>query len=384
MLEEYIYRGSEKLRCGYTTGSCSAGAAKAAAAMLFSGEKIEQVSLMTPKGVALILSIEDIKIEKDRVSCAVKKDSGDDADITNGILVYATVIRREDMRDISISGGEGIGRVTKAGLDQPVGEAAINSVPRRMIREALEEEREQAGYEAGLEVVISIPEGEAIAKKTFNPRLGIAGGLSILGTTGIVEPMSEQALMETIRTEWKVQVAAGRQYILMTPGNYGLEFIKNNMGLHLEGALKCSNFIGETLDLAYEYPVKGVLLVGHIGKLVKLGAGIMQTHSRYADGRMETLCSAALLAGADELLCRRILDCITTDSAIALLQEAGMRKVVMETLMDKIMYHVRHRVPNNLQTGIVLFSNQFGILGKSEAVEELVQNIKKEQPLVCT
>ncbi|MGN1171449.1 MAG: cobalt-precorrin-5B (C(1))-methyltransferase CbiD, partial [Lachnospiraceae bacterium] len=188
-MEQFVYKDKKKLRCGYTTGSCAAAAAKAAAIMLFIGEKIDSVDLLTPGGVSLRLNVEETERNSDSVSCAVRKDAGDDADITDGILIYATV-QRQEKQGIEIDGGEGIGRVTRPGLEQSPGSAAINSVPRRMIRDALSEVCDTFGYEGGLKAVIWAPEGTELAKKTFNPNLGVEGGISILGTSGIVEPMS--------------------------------------------------------------------------------------------------------------------------------------------------------------------------------------------------
>ena len=202
-MKEFVMRDGKKLRLGYTTGSCAAAAAKAAAWMLLSGSKKETIRLLTPKGMELALAVENIHLSPDCVRCAIRKDSGDDPDITRDTLIYAEV-RKTETVGIVIDGGQGIGRVTKPGLDQPVGAAAINSVPRRMIQENVEEVCGLFGYTGGLYVMISAPDGETLAKKTFNPRLGIEGGISILGTTGIVEPMSEQALVDAIQQAYGV------------------------------------------------------------------------------------------------------------------------------------------------------------------------------------
>ena len=268
-MEEFIVKDGKKLRLGYTTGSCAAAASKAAAFMLLTGRRKEKIGLITPKGIGLDIDIKDIRIEEDRVSCSVEKDSGDDPDITRGSLVTATVSRIPE-KEIIIDGGKGVGRVTKPGLDQPVGAAAINSVPRQMIRENLEEVCRHTDYEGGLSVVISVDNGEELAKKTFNPRLGIIGGISILGTTGIVEPMSEQALVDTIRVELRQRKESGYEHVLLTPGNYGSDYIK--MGLNIDPAIAVmtSNFIGDSIDFCKELGFKSALLVGHIGKLVKI------------------------------------------------------------------------------------------------------------------
>ena len=278
-------RDGKKLRLGYTTGSCAAAAAKAAAWMLLSGRRKETIRLLTPKGMELTLAVEDIHLSPSSVRCAIRKDSGDDPDITRGTLIYAEV-RKTEIAGIVIDGGQGVGRVTKPGLDQPVGAAAINSVPRRMIRENVEEVCGLLGYTGGLLVVISVPEGETLAKKTFNPRLGIEGGISILGTTGIVEPMSEQALVDTIHVELRQRRESGADYVLLAPGNYGADYIKGTMGIDPATAVMTSNFIGDALEMCRELGFRGALLIGHIGKLVKLAGGMWNTHSRYGDCRI--------------------------------------------------------------------------------------------------
>ena len=227
MLDEYIYHGKEKLRCGYTTGSCAAAASKAAAEMLLTGESVHETQLMTPKGIELHLSTENAEISEACASCAVRKDSGDDPDITNGILVYAKA--EKIPFGIEIDGGKGIGRVTKAGLDQPVGNAAINSVPRKMISAAITEICEKYDYHGGIRITISVPDGEQIAFKTYNPRMGIEGGISIIGTSGIVEPMSSRALIDTIKVEERMRRSEGRKNLLLTIGNYSQNFLAENM-----------------------------------------------------------------------------------------------------------------------------------------------------------
>ena len=211
--------GGKMLRCGYTTGSCAAAAAKAAAAALLTGVFPDAVEIRTPKGPLLTLDVRDPSVSDSGCRCAIQKDSGDDPDITNGVLVYATVAKTE--AGITIDGGEGVGRVTRPGLDQPPGAAAINSVPRQMIRDAVSGVAEGAGYAGGLSVVIDIPDGRRLAQKTFNPHLGIEGGISVLGTSGIVEPMSDEALAESIRVEIRVLAEKQKDAILITLGNYG-------------------------------------------------------------------------------------------------------------------------------------------------------------------
>ena len=380
-MEQFVYKNHKKLRYGYTTGSCAAAASKAAAAMLLSGKEISYVELHTPKGIDLRLEVLDISREDNAVSCAIQKDGGDDPDVTNGILIYAKVIREPaDEVQIIIDGGIGVGRVTKPGLEQPVGAAAINKVPRQMIRENLEAVCEQYHYHGKLSVVISIPSGVELAAKTFNPRLGIVGGISVLGTSGIVEPMSEQALIDTIRVEMRQKLANGMEYLLVVPGNYGIDFLDQyGHGLQLEDAVKCSNFVGEALDAAVEFGAKGVLLVGHIGKFVKLAGGIMNTHSHNADARMELLTVHAALLGAPVELLQKMMECVTTDDALKYLKEADLMEPVMERIMEKMEFYVNQRAQHQLELGVITFSNVFGILGQTKNVPDLVKKIGRDK-----
>lgn len=376
MQEEYIYCGSKKLRCGYTTGSCAAAAAKAAAEMLITGDAVVRTELLTPKGIMLYPDIVDGEIGSDRASCAVKKDSGDDPDVTDGILVYAEA--EKIPFGIEIDGGEGIGRVTKAGLDQPVGAAAINSVPRKMISSAVMEICEKYDYRGGVKITVSVPGGTELAKKTYNPRMGIEGGISILGTSGIVEPMSSAALIATIRTEMKMRRAEGIKNLLLTIGNYSEGFLAREMPDVLDKSVKCSNYIGEAIDAAIECGFESVLIIGHIGKLVKLGAGIMNTHSAQADGRMEVFVTCGLLAGADTETLKKLPYCIAADAALAILDECGMMHKTADILMERAQYYLDAKVKGAVKIGAVMFSDKYGIIGKTSAVQELINKIVEE------
>lgn len=376
MLNEYIYRGGEKLRCGYTTGSCAAAAAKAATQMLLTRNAVKTVMLITPKGIMLELDIVNTAIAEDYVVCAVKKDSGDDPDITNGVFVYAKAERIDS--GVEISGGEGIGRVTKKGLDQPVGEAAINSVPRKMITQTVEEICEQYDYRGGIKITVFIPGGEELAKKTYNPRMGVVGGLSVIGTSGIVEPMSNAALTETIRTEERMRAAEGTKSLLLTIGNYSESFLEKEMPSILEKSVKCSNFVGDALEMSLEFGFERVLIVGHIGKLVKLGAGIMNTHSAQADGRMDVLVTCGVIAGVNVEILRQLPDCVTVDAALEILDADGSMQKVLEVLMKRVKYYLDAKVKGAVVIGAVLFSNKYGILGKTDGADEIIEKIAEE------
>ncbi len=371
MLERYRLVDGKNLRCGYTTGSCAAAAALGAAEMLLTGRDVKTVDLTLSEEITLNLLLENTVRNEEWVRCAVRKDAGDDKDITNGILVYAVVSRIE--KGIVIDGGTGVGRVTKKGMDQPVGAAAINSTPRKMIEENLFNLCRRLHYEGGLKVLIEVPDGALIAAKTFNPRLGIEGGISILGTSGIVEPMSEQALIDTISVEINMKKAEGKRYLLVTPGNYGMDYVKGNTTLCEKHAVKCSNYIGETLDIAVAAGFEKVLLIGHIGKLVKLGAGIMNTHSRCADGRMETLAVCGMEAGLDREILLKVLACNTTDEAVELFTEHKCLEPVMDKLMSRIEKHMSLRVRGETEVAAVVFSNRYGLLGMTEKAAEMME-----------
>lgn len=378
--EHFALKEGKKLRYGYTTGTCAAAAAKAAAAMLLRPERgeIEAVPLMTPKGIGLRLWLEDIRREADQVSCAVRKDGGDDPDVTDGLLIYAAVRRRTEP-GILVDGGPGVGRVTRPGLQQPVGEAAINATPRRMILEAVEEACREAGYEGGLEVTISVPRGEEIARRTFNPRLGIQGGISILGTSGIVVPMSEEALIASIRLEMSMLVQNGGRYLVITPGNYGEIFSKEQQLVDLTYSMKCSNYVGATIDMAEELGVRGILFLAHIGKFIKVAGGIMDTHSRSADCRAELLAANALRAGVEPDRVRQILDTVTTEEALGILDEAGEIPRVMDQVLPRVAQSLERRSGGRVETGAILFSNVYGTLGETERVRDLIEKIDAQK-----
>ena len=370
----YIYHNNRRLRCGHTTGTCAAAASKAAAHMLLTNETLERVTILTPKGILLELDVEDVTMGDTYVSCAVRKDGGDDIDATNSTLVYSTV--RMIDSGIAIDGGTGVGRVTRKGLDQPVGNAAINRVPRSMIREALIDISDTYGYEGGFDVVISIPEGEGIAKRTFNPRLGIVDGISVLGTSGIVEPMSETALIDTIKVEMRVRKESGDGTILVVPGNYGKDFAEEYPGMDADRAVKCSNFVGEMLDYACELGLD-VVLVSNLGKLVKVAGGIMNTHSRNADSRMEILAANSAIAGASIETVKGIMGCISTDDALELIDSEGLIDKVSELLLEKVQFHMNHRTGGRIRTSAVMFSSVYGLLGKTKDADEMLKEIDR-------
>lgn len=373
------------MRYGFTTGSCAAAASKAAVYMLLTGKEKQDITIETPKGITFHAQIVDIKRAEKWVSCAVIKDGGDDPDVTTGAHIVARVsiddiTKQTDDCEIKIDGGAGVGRVTKPGLDQPVGNAAINHVPRQMIEEEVRQVCEICDFKGKIDILISVPEGEEIAKNTFNPHLGVVSGISILGTSGIVEPMSSQALLDTIEVEIRQKRAMGYKVLAVSPGNYGLDFMKNTYGYDLELSVKCSNFIGATIDMARDMGFEKMLLTGHIGKLVKVAGGMMNTHSKEGDCRLELMSCAALVSGADNATLLRILDCVTTEEAIAQIKKAAggeeLFRKTMDYLIEKIYFYLNKRATGKLNVECIMYSNDYGELARSRQALEYLEQLR--------
>lgn len=444
---------------GFTTGTCAAAASLAATRMLLTKKIVPYVTLTTPKGLKVFIEIEDAEFSENYAKCSVKKYSGTDPDVTNGVNIFASVrkiecgderggnerggsekskivtdFQRKDFPEehllsegqvaglqgktsgcegfyITIKGGEGVGRVTLPGLDQKVGEAAINSVPRKMILDGVKAELENQSLPddfQGLEVTISVPEGEKIAKQTFNPKLGIVGGISILGTSGIVEPMSEQALLDTIKLEINVRKSQGFRILPVVPGNYGADFLQSEFAFSVETAVHSSNFVYDTLQMARKAGFKKMLFCGHLGKLIKVAGGIKNTHSKYGDGRMEIIAKVAesLFEKGDfpdkiefcgrfggkipaeetfSSIKNELLACISTEQAVKVLDSIDEKHEVRQ----KIMAEVARRIQKNMlewaggevETEVLVFTKETGLLGQTQAAGKFIDEIKNAAPL---
>lgn len=312
-----------ELREGYTTGSCAAACAHAAARFLAIGEKLCAVELTLPGGGTRTIEVSFSSCGENWAEFAAIKDAGDDPDATNGMRVLTKLaIHRESEGEISFFAGEGVGTVTKNGLKIPPGQPAINPIPRSMI------EREARLYlgKCAIDATVSIPGGKEVAARTFNPRLGIEGGLSVLGTTGIVRPMSSQAIIDTTRAELDVKKAAGYDDIILVFGAMGEEALIKR-GYDADKMVQMSNFVGEALDYTAKLGFKCILLAGHAGKLIKLSAGIFNTHSAIADARAEIVCAQAAMLGAPQELILELYACPTTDAMAAALERSGYSHV---------------------------------------------------------
>ncbi|MDO4268192.1 MAG: cobalt-precorrin-5B (C(1))-methyltransferase CbiD [Eubacteriales bacterium] len=386
---------SQRLRTGYTTGTCAAAAAKAAAAFVLSGTVPETVSLQLPSGQLCEFPVQQA-FQEGGIWFAVKKDAGDDPDVTHGVLVYGQVKKisgagegytYSEYPKLYLTGGAGIGLVTRPGLSCPVGYPAINPGPRAMIGAAVDQVCRDFGYEGGLQIRIAIPEGAALAEKTFNPRLGIEGGISVLGTTGIVKPMSEEAIRETIRLEIHMRIAAGGRILLMTPGNYGEEFCRKRLLVPVGQAVTCSNFVRDSVEMAIQEGMRQLLFISHLGKLVKVAAGMENTHSRYGDGRMEMMVrlleeaageGGAPGAGSGQLR-KLVAGSNTTDEAAAHIRDSGLAGQVLDLAALHAKQVMERWAKGRLQTEVITFSPSCERPGLTEGAGRLLKQWKLEQ-----
>lgn len=497
-MNEFVFKNQKKLRCGLTTGTCAAACAQAAMLRLLTGQVRSEVTVRLPESrkrvqvdVAAAKLHEEIadnranrgtqqdsngrsplqqagsaesdtRSSEQRVTLAVyptadggfatRKDAGDDPDVTNGteIRAYIQVCERVPSRTfmstdgrLYLTGGEGVGRVTKPGLEQAVGQSAINRVPRQMIFDAVQQVLDAFEEDACTTrylITISVPAGAELAQRTFNPMLGIEGGISILGTTGIVEPMSEAAIVATIETsirqvlamedaavsetetlrkedvsaaqkaetseEWTVadeavgqlqpSAAHGKQTdstdsgrkedgdigrsarrILAVPGNYGQRYVEQQLGLRGVPVVEVSNYIGEAIDLAVSYGATDFLLVGNVGKLVKLAAGIMNTHSRVADGRWEIFAAHLALCGGTRAQVAAMREAMTTEEMLTRLETMGLRVPVMASIMGEIEAHMAHRIRGQMNFGVIVYSERFGRVGETAGAARLLEGFQR-------
>ena len=345
------------LREGFTTGSCAAAAALASCLWQRDGACPERVGIVVPAGKTFAPEI----IAHGGYVCGVIKDGGDDPDITTGSEVRARVRLMESDGGIRFLAGDGVGTITLPGMKLPVGEAAINPVPRRMIEQAVR----QVFPARAAEVTVSIPGGEELAKRTFNPRLGVVGGLSVLGTTGVVHPMSEEALKETIRLELSVRRKQGADEIGLVFGSQG-ETAAAALFPGMQ-TVQMSNFVGFALDCAAELGFLRVILLGQPGKLVKVSGGSMQTHSQYGDGRRETLIAHLALMGAPVELLEFVRQSVTLDGCISPIYDAGF-DAVWTHLADAAAAYAAARIHGEMRVDAVMLDAKGQILGRSTSL----------------
>ncbi|HEK8844705.1 TPA: cobalt-precorrin-5B (C(1))-methyltransferase [Clostridioides difficile] len=405
-MEEYVYIDGKKYRRGYTTGSCATGASKAAVYMLITKNRINTINIDTPKGIPLLLKVDNINISDTFVECSIKKDGGDDIDATHTMDIYARaeIVAKNDknkgyltLKDIDslstnseckselykfirVYGGTGIGVVTKKGLSVDVGKPAINPTPLKMInheiRKLIGDNFESIlGNDKVLKITIFAPQGETVAKKTFNPRLGIVGGISIIGTTGIVEPMSDDGWKKSLSIELQMKKEQGLDKIILVPGNHGEQFIREKLNLDIKYVVRVSNFIGYMIKEAQRIGYKKILMAGHIGKFIKVSAGIFNTHSKVADARSEILVANLALMGARYEFLNKINQCVTTEEAVELINNSEYREVY-NILSNKCKERVKQYLNEDLDdidVEVIIFSMDKSLLGKSDNTDDLVE-----------
>jgi len=354
MRDMFVVKRGKRLRCGYTTGSCSAAAAKACVMMLSENRPIHRVSIDTPAGIVLDLDVMSPTLAQGYSTCCIIKDGGDDPDATDGMEICARVSRRPD-RKIVIDGGQGIGRIARKGPFGNVGEAAINPVPRKMIKDEIRKVSQE-----GFDVLIYAPQGAEIGKNTFNANIGIEGGISIIGTSGIVEPMSEKALLDTIYLETDALYDEGYRDIILFPGNYG-ENMVHRLGLSGKG-VKISNYIGESILYCHNKGFTKITLVGHIGKLSKVSLGAFNTHSMVCDLRMEAFIYYLALSKAPFEVLSRVKDCITSEEALEIVFKSGYASAIQDMKQGVISRIRKYIKDDGFDISLYMYSTKYGVL----------------------
>ena len=378
-MEEYVYIDGKKYKRGYTTGSCAAAASKASVHMLLTGKEIEYINIDTPKGIPLTLKVKNIEIKNNFAVCSIEKDGGDDIDATHTMDIFAKaeLVKRED-DDIIVTGGIGVGIVTKKGLSVEVGKHAINPVPMRMIHSEVKKvlgDNNDIFKSNSLKITIFAPQGVEIAKKTFNPRLGIVGGISILGTTGIVEPMSEDGWKKSLSIELEIKKAQGLDKIILVPGNHGEEFVREHLNIDMNNCVRMSNFVGYMLSEAKRIGFKKILMAGHIGKFIKISAGIFNTHSKVCDARNEIMISNLALMGAPLEFLKEIDKCVTTEGSVELIDKSEYTQIY-NILCDKCKERVQTYLHDEVEVEVYMFRMDKSLLGKSKGADLLMGEFK--------
>lgn len=375
---------SKPLRGGYTTGACAAAGALAALKFL-RGEDCPALEIEALDGTMLHIPVKDVQPAEGGATAEIVKFSGDDPDITNGASVFTTLQKGAAGQGLVFRAGKGVGHVTKPGLQIPVGEPSINPGPRKLIASVLARElgieaspsqdAEWRALMAKLDfiVTISIPAGVELAKQTLNPVLGVEGGISVIGTTGVLRPMSEEGFKNSLVPQIDVALAAGFEDIVFVPGKIG-EKLAAKIGLPPQAFVQTSNFIGFLLDAAAEHGAKRVLLLGHIGKLVKVAAGNFYTHNRISDARLETLAAYAAAEGLDQKGVQAILAANASEDALEIIDGAGLQHVYT-VLAERASARSERHVFGKLKVGTVLLTYSGRVLGMDEAAKEIGRHL---------
>jgi len=354
------------LRTGYTTGTCAAAATKAALSALVGSDKLAKVNVSLPKDKHIVIDIAWIKFVNEKsVTASVIKDGGDDPDVTNGAEIWSTVTLLEATNKIMIDGGIGVGRVTKPGLGLEIGKAAINPTPLKMINQAINEILEkQQKNRYGISILISVPKGEEIAKRTDNPRLGIIGGISILGTTGIVIPYSTASFAASIRQSIDVSVAMGSDSVILTTGGRSEDFARDIFGSSVadHAYIQIGDFIGFSIKQCAIKKINKAYVIGFIGKLTKMAMGVKQTHVKGSIVDMNFLATLANRCGANDDLLKNIKSANTARHVGELIDQSGLSKFY-DLLCEEVYNHLSKDSPSDLQIKIILLDFTGKIIG---------------------
>lgn len=390
-IDEFNIKNGYTQRYGFTTGT-TATAAAIGAAYMYLNDKRDMVDVELPAGITLTIPLEFVKKEKNLFTCGVKKNAGDDPDVTDGILISTKLefIKKENGLEFNFFAGEGVGVFTKDGLALPKGEAAINPVPRQMMIDNLSVILKEHGFSGIVNITVTVENGADIAKKTFNERLGIIGGISILGTSGLVLPMSKTALLQTIEADIKFRLKNSKERrVYLAPGNIGAKFLENNFNINSTTVAIISNFIGESIDYAISNDAREIVLCGDLGKLIKLSGGIMNTHSNDSDSRLELLASSILKLCIKESIqlpiqiISNLFEQKTTTGAVNIIKENNFDNC-FDILADQMLYYAYNRAfkaeifyhknryanieefKNNLSIRIIVFSDNIMIIDTGE------------------
>ncbi len=390
-IDEFNIKNGHTQRYGFTTGT-TATAAAIGAAYMYLDDKKNIVDVELPVGITLSIPIEYHTVQNNLFICGVKKNAGDDPDVTDGIIISSKLefIKKENGLEFNFFAGEGVGIFTKDGLALPKGEAAINPVPRQMMIDNLSRILKEAGFSGIVNITVMVENGVEIAKKTFNERLGIIGGISILGTSGLVLPMSKTALLETIEADIKFRLKNSKERrVYLAPGNIGAKFLENNFNINSTTVAIISNFIGESIDYAISNDAREIVLCGDLGKLIKLSGGIMNTHSNDSDSRLELLVAAVTKLCIKEnkelpiQIISNIFEQKTTTGAVNIIKENNFENC-FDILADQMLYYAYNRAfkaeifyhknryanieefKNNLKIRIIVFSDNIMIIDTGE------------------
>lgn len=357
---------TQDMKGGYTTGSCATAGMKASLLALLEGEVVNQVQVLNPRGEMITVPIKDVVvISPTEARATVVKDGGDDPDITHGHDVVTTVCLGGDV-GLRFHAGIGVGTVTKPGLSIPVGEPAINKGPRTMMGYVYDD----LASGKGVDVTVSVPDGEMLAKKTLNPTLGVVGGISIIGTTGIVKPMSEEGFKNSLVPQLEVMHANGVKTAILVPGRIGQELSEKLFGVTPDKMAETSNFIGFMLEQAVRIGFKRILIIGHIGKVIKLASGSFHTHNRMSDGRMETIVAFAALEGASQAVCEELYACQTTEAVMPILEREGLTGVY-QRVVDRASLRCERYIGGEARVGIIITTLSGEILAVDKTAQEI-------------